>query len=145
MTLNITRLAQISYPVSDVERAVEFFETKLGLRLALRPHPHMAFFDAGGVSIFVERADDVSGASILYLACADVAASTAELEKRGVEIVSAAAPHHRAADLRSVDELLQGAGRAPDGAQHGSAEGLEAGLSTTNTALPRESGDPGLF
>ena len=47
----------------------------------------MAFFDAGGVSIFVERADDVSRGSVLYFACADVAASTAELEQRGVEIV----------------------------------------------------------
>jgi predicted enzyme related to lactoylglutathione lyase len=111
MTLNITRLAQISYPVSDVERAVEFFETKLGLRLALRPHPNMAFFDAGGVSIFVEHAEDVSGASILYLACTDVAASTAELERRGVEIVS---PPHRITEQPTYD-LWMSFFKEPDG------------------------------
>jgi methylmalonyl-CoA/ethylmalonyl-CoA epimerase len=111
MTLNITRLAQLSYPVSDVERAVAFFEGKLGLRLALRPHAHMAFFDLGGVSLFVEKADDVSRTSILYLACADVAASTAELERRGVEIVS---PPHRISEQPTYD-LWMSFFKDPDG------------------------------
>lgn len=111
MTLNISRLAQVSYPVSDVDRAVEFFEGKLGLRLALRPHAHMAFFDAGGVSIFVERADNIAGASVLYLACADVAASTAELEKRGVEIVY---PPHRITEQPTYD-LWMSFFKEPDG------------------------------
>ena len=111
MTLNITRLAQIAYPFSDVDRAIAVFEGKLGLRLALRPHAHMAFFDLGGVSLFVEKADDVSGGSILYLACTDVAAldgGTGEAG-RGRDRPPAASDH-RAADLRSVDELLQGTG-----------------------------------
>ena len=111
MTLNITRIAQISYPVSDDERAVAFVETTLGLRLALRPHANMAFFDAGGVSIFLEKADDVSHASVLYLACADVAASTAELERRGVEIVS---PPHRITEQPTYD-LWMSFFKEPDG------------------------------
>ena len=111
MTLNISRLSQISYPVSDVDRAVAFFEGKLGLRLALRPHAHMAFFDAGGVSNFDERADDVAGASVLYFACADVAASTAELEKRGVEV---AYPPHRIAEQPTYD-LWMSFFKDPDG------------------------------
>jgi predicted enzyme related to lactoylglutathione lyase len=111
MTLNITRLAQLAYPVSDVDRAIAFFEGKLGLRLALRPHPHMAFFDAGGVSLMMEKADDVSGASILYFACVDVAASTAELEKRGVEIVS---PPHRITERPTYD-LWMSFFKEPDG------------------------------
>jgi methylmalonyl-CoA/ethylmalonyl-CoA epimerase len=111
MTLNITRLAQVAYPVSDVERAIDFFEGKLGLKLALRPHAHMAFFDAGGVSIFVERSDDVSKGSILYFACADVAASTAELEKQGVEIVS---PPHRITEQPTYD-LWMSFFKEPDG------------------------------
>ena len=111
MTLNISRLAQISYPVSDVERAVAFFETTLGLRLALRPHPHMAFFDAGGVSIFIERADDVAHASVLYLKCDDVALATAELEHKGVEIVY---PPHRITEQPGYD-LWMSFFRDPDG------------------------------
>lgn len=88
MDLGLGRLAQIAYPVSDVDRAVDFFQTRLGLKPPFRPHGHMAFFDLAGVSLFLERADDISGAPILYLACDDVGTATAELERRGVEIVS---------------------------------------------------------
>ena len=111
MDLKIERLAQISYPVSDVDRSVAFFETTLGLKLALRPHQHMAFFDAGGVAIFLEKADDVSQASILYFACADVAVATAALEWRGVEIV---APPHRITEQPSYD-LWMSFFKDPDG------------------------------
>jgi methylmalonyl-CoA/ethylmalonyl-CoA epimerase len=111
MDLQIERLAQISYPVSDVDRSVAFFETTLGLKLALRPHPHMAFVDAGGVSIFLERAEDVAPASILYLACADVAVATAELARRGVEIV---APPHRITEQPGYD-LWMSFFKDPDG------------------------------
>jgi methylmalonyl-CoA/ethylmalonyl-CoA epimerase len=111
MNLGITRLAQISYPVSDVDRSIAFFEGKLGLTLALRPHPHMAFFTAGGVSIFLEKADDVSHASILYLSCDDVAVATAELERRGVEIVH---PPHRITEQPAYD-LWMSFFKDPDG------------------------------
>ena len=111
MDLKIERLAQISYPVSGVDRSVAFFETTLGLKLALRPHQHMAFFDAGGVAIFLEKADDVSQASILYFACADVAVATAALERRGVEIV---APPHRITEQPSYD-LWMSFFKDPDG------------------------------
>ncbi len=111
MDLGITRLAQISYPVSDVDRAVAFFEGKLGLKVALRPHPHMAFLVVNGISIFLEKADDVSGASILYLGCDDVAVATAELERRGVEIVS---PPHRITEQPAYD-LWMSFFKDPDG------------------------------
>jgi len=111
MDLGITRLAQISYPVADVDRALAFFEGKLGLTVALRPHPHMAFIVVGGVSIFLERADDVSHASILYLGCDDVAVATAELERRGVEIVS---QPHRITEQPAYD-LWMSFCKDPDG------------------------------
>ena len=111
MDLKIKRLAQVSYPVADVDRSVAFFETTLGLKLALRPHPGLAFFDAGGVSIFLEKADDVSHASVLYLACEDVAVATAELARRGVEIVH---PPHRITEQPSYD-LWMSFFKDPDG------------------------------
>jgi len=111
MDLKIKKLPQISYPVSDVDRSVAFFETTLGLKLALRPHPNMAFFDAGGVSIFLEQAEDVSHASVRYLACEDVAVATAELERRGVEIV---APPHRITEQPAYD-LWMSFFKDPDG------------------------------
>ena len=111
MQLGIERLAQISCPVSDVDRSVAFFETTLGLKLALRPHPHMAFFDAGSVSIFLEKADDVSHASVLYLACADVAVATAELERRRS---GSYYPPHRITEQPGYD-LWMSFFRDPDG------------------------------
>jgi methylmalonyl-CoA/ethylmalonyl-CoA epimerase len=109
--LNLGRLAQLSYPVADVDRSVAFFEGKLGLTLTLRPHPHMAFFDLGGTSLFLERADDPIKASILYLGCDDVGAATAELERRGVEIVS---PAHRITEQPTYD-LWMSFFKDPDG------------------------------
>jgi catechol 2,3-dioxygenase-like lactoylglutathione lyase family enzyme len=91
MDLNLGRLAQIAFPVADVERSIAFFEGKLGLKLVFRPHAHMAFFDLGGTTLFLERADETEQASILYLTCDDVAVATAELERRGVKVASA--PH----------------------------------------------------
>ena len=111
MNLNIRKLVQVAYPVSDVDRSVAFFETTLGLKLALRPHPNLAFIDAGGVSIFLEKSDDVSGASVIYLACDDVAVATAELERRGVEI---AFPPHRITEQPGYD-LWMSFFKDPDG------------------------------
>ena len=91
MDLNLGRLAQIAYPVADVNRSIAFFEDQLGLKLVLRPHAHMAFFDLGGTTLFLEQADETDKASILYLTCDDVAVATAELARRGVKVVSA--PH----------------------------------------------------
>ncbi|HVN00258.1 MAG TPA: VOC family protein [Caulobacteraceae bacterium] len=89
MDLNLGRLAQIAYPVADVDRSATFFEGMLGLKLLLRPHADMAFFDlGGGVALFLERADDPSKASIIYLTCDDVAVATAELKRRGVKVIS---------------------------------------------------------
>ncbi|HEY3800594.1 MAG TPA: VOC family protein [Caulobacteraceae bacterium] len=106
------KLAQLSYPVSDVERAVGFFEGKLGLKLMLRPHAHMAFFDlGGGIAMMVERADDLRAGSILYLACDDVAQATAELQAKGIEIVS---PPHRITEQPTYD-LWMSFFKEPDG------------------------------
>jgi catechol 2,3-dioxygenase-like lactoylglutathione lyase family enzyme len=99
--LNLGRLAQIAYPVADVDRSVAFFGEKLGLKLLLRPHAHMAFFDLGaGAALFLERADDPSKASIIYLVCDDVAVATIELERRGVKVVS---QPHRITEQPSYD------------------------------------------
>jgi methylmalonyl-CoA/ethylmalonyl-CoA epimerase len=111
MSLGIRRIAQISYPVSDVDRSVAFFEGKLGLDPPFRPHTHMAFFELEGVAIFLEQADDVSHASIVYLACDDVAVATSELERRGVEIVS---PPHRITEQPAYD-LWMSFFKDPDG------------------------------
>jgi len=91
MDLKLGKLAQIAFPVADAQRSVDFFKDKLGLELVLRPHETMAFFDCGGVMLYVEQSQGpgaAQGASILYFSCTDIAMATRELEQRGVEIVS---------------------------------------------------------
>ena len=100
MDLKLGKITQVSWPVSDVDRAVEFFRDKVGLAFLFRPHETMAFFDLGGTRLYVEKAEDLSKASILYLLCEDVALAAAELERRGVEIVS---QPHRVAEMPGHD------------------------------------------
>ncbi len=111
MDLDLGQIAQIAYPVSDVDRALDFFQTKLGLKLMFRPHEHMAFIDCAGVRLFLEKAKDVSPASILYLTCADIGAATRELESRGVVFAS---PPHRISEQPAYD-LWMSFFKDPDG------------------------------
>jgi methylmalonyl-CoA/ethylmalonyl-CoA epimerase len=111
MDLNLGRISQIAFPVSDVDRAIDFFQGKLGLKLLLRPHKHMAFFDCGGVRLYVERAEDIAQASILYFLCDDIAAETKALEGQGVDVVS---QPHRVAEQPAHD-LWMSFFKDPDG------------------------------
>lgn len=90
MDLKLGKIAQIAFSVSDVDAAEAFYEQKLGLKKLFRPSPDMVFFDCGGVRLYLNKAhapEDVAKASLLYLACEDVAVAAAELERRGVEFV----------------------------------------------------------
>lgn len=111
MDLNLGQIAQISYPVSDVDRAIDFFQGKLGLRMLLRPHEHMAFMDCGGVRLFLEKAKDTAPASILYFSCADIALATRELGGRGVQFLH---PPHRVSEQPAYD-LWMSFFKDPDG------------------------------
>ncbi len=90
MDLKLGRLAQVAFSVADVDRSIAFLEGQLGLKLLFRPHESLAFFDLGGVRLFVEKAstpEAVAKASILYLLCDDIAVAAAELAERGVVFV----------------------------------------------------------
>ena len=80
-------LRQVSQRAVDIDRAVAFYESTLGLRLIARFGP-LAFFDLAGVRLFLSAGEGDSGpGSVLYLAVDDVAAARAGLEAKGVEFV----------------------------------------------------------
>jgi methylmalonyl-CoA/ethylmalonyl-CoA epimerase len=88
----VSGLRQVSQRVVDLDRAVAFYRDVLGLRLLARPG-RLAFFDLGGVRLFLEGDDDVeedTGAgppvagTVLYFAVDDIAVTRDELELRGV-------------------------------------------------------------
>ena len=83
----ITRLGQLQIRTHDVERAAEFYEKVLGLRLLFKAPPGLAFFDCGGVRLMLDRpqkAEFDHASSILYFAVSDIKSAHASMQARGV-------------------------------------------------------------
>lgn len=95
-TLRLGPIGQVGRHVSDVARAEEWYRTVLGL-----PHLYtfgdLAFFDCGGVRLFLSKGEDSAGKrradepSILYFRVPDINAAYDELTTRGA--VFQGAPH----------------------------------------------------
>jgi methylmalonyl-CoA/ethylmalonyl-CoA epimerase len=108
----IQNIGQIAVPVTDVDRSSAFYRDQLGLTF-LFAFPGMAFFDCGGVRLYLTKPEkpEFSGMSILYFRVADIAAAHTELSGRGVEFSDA--PHRVHADDRH--ELWLAFFKDPDG------------------------------
>jgi predicted enzyme related to lactoylglutathione lyase len=90
----ITSIGQISIIVKDPERAKAFYRDTLGITF-LFEFPGMAFFDCGGVRLYLARADKPElGTSILYYRVADIRTTASELEGRGVAFLQQPAKVH---------------------------------------------------
>ena len=83
----ITRLGQIQIRTADVERAADFYEKVLGLKLIFKAPPGLAFFDCNGVRLMLDRPEKPEfdhASSILYFAVPDIQAAHASLKAQGV-------------------------------------------------------------
>ena len=81
------RIAQVALTVSDLDRAVEFYEHKLGLPLLFRAPPGLAFFNASGTRLMLsvpEAEFRPGGGSVLYFLVDDIRAEHAAMAARGV-------------------------------------------------------------
>lgn len=84
MAFSVSAIGQIALGVADVDRAEDFYGSKLGLRKLFR-FGDLTFFDCAGVRLLVEKsAEPGKSASVLYFRCADIALAKRELEARGV-------------------------------------------------------------
>jgi catechol 2,3-dioxygenase-like lactoylglutathione lyase family enzyme/DNA-binding CsgD family transcriptional regulator len=83
-------IGQVARHVRDVAASVAWYRDVLGL-----PHLYtygtLAFFDCGGLRLFLTESAEPPGDSVLYFRVADIRAAHAALAARGVEFVSA--PH----------------------------------------------------
>src|SRR5213592_4796304 len=82
-TIGISRLGQIQIPTHDVERAANFYEQVLGLKLLFKAPPGLAFFDCGGVRLMLDRPEKPEfdhPASTIYFKVADIRQATATLK-----------------------------------------------------------------
>jgi len=82
--IRLDGLHQVAMTCADLDRSVEFYESKLGLPLRARfDPPGLAFFDVGGVRLSLQKVDEVGASgSVLYFRVADIEAATTLLQRK---------------------------------------------------------------
>ena len=98
MSLTLGLIGQISRGVRDIAEAKRFYGETLGL-----PHLYtfgnLAFFDCGGVRLFLEEGEGATKPqSVLYFRVDDVRTAYDELTARGLDFTSAPHMIYRHAD-----------------------------------------------
>jgi hypothetical protein len=88
--LQLGPIGQIARSVADISAARQWYGETLGLK-HLYSFGNLAFFDCGGVRLFLSEGDGGPQESILYLRVEDVRSAHAALAERGVEFTHA--PH----------------------------------------------------
>ena len=90
-------IGQIARTVQDITAATAWYKDVLGLK-HLYSFGTLAFFDCGGMRLFLSQADKPAPESILYFCVDDVRPAAAALQARGVTFINA--PHlvHRHGD-----------------------------------------------
>lgn len=90
MALKISAVGQIHISVTDLDRSIAFYRDVLGLPFLFRvPGQPMAFFDCGGVRLYLGIPEDERFRSqpMLYLRVHDIDAAYKELAAAGVELL----------------------------------------------------------
>lgn len=83
------KIGQISITVKDLDRAVEFYRYRLGIKYVFAA-PGMAFFDCEGISLMLaipESEEFDHPASIIYFSVQDINLAYEELSAREVEFI----------------------------------------------------------
>ena len=92
----IEAIGQIAVTVTDLDRAVAFYQDVLGLPLLFR-FPGLAFFTCGGVRLMLSRPEKpgLAGTSILYYRVPSIREAASALEARGVTLLQQPSIVHR--------------------------------------------------
>ena len=83
----LSQIGQIAVNAHDVDRAAAFYKDVLGMTMLFRAG-QLAFFDAGGIRIMLDRPENKEfdhPSSVLYFKVADIHQSHATLVSRGVK------------------------------------------------------------
>jgi predicted enzyme related to lactoylglutathione lyase len=92
-SFSLSQIEQIAQPVKDLERAVGFYRTQLGMKFLFISNG-LAFFDCSGVRLLLskpESADFDHPGSVLYFKVGDIHQAHQELLDRGVSFIDS--PH----------------------------------------------------
>jgi predicted enzyme related to lactoylglutathione lyase len=92
----IEGIGQIAVTVSDLDRAVAFYQGVLRLPLLFQ-FPGLAFFDCGGVRLMLSRPEkpELAGTSILYYRVPSIQAAASALEAQGITLLERPSVVHR--------------------------------------------------
>jgi predicted enzyme related to lactoylglutathione lyase len=93
---DLRSIMQILVPVSDVERAADFYQHVLQLPLLFK-YPGTAFFDADGIRLYLAQPTEpgFDGRASIYFRVDDVSATFGRLEAAGAKVRSRPAIAHR--------------------------------------------------
>jgi predicted enzyme related to lactoylglutathione lyase len=83
----LSAIGQIAVNAHDLDRAVEFYRDKLGIKHLFSVPPKMAFFDCAGIRLMLalpETKEFDHPSSILYFNVDDIQQAFATLSERGV-------------------------------------------------------------
>lgn len=102
-SIEIGRIGQVARTVADIDAARQWYGEVLGL-----PHLYsfgnLAFFDCGGVRLFLSQGDGDAAESILYFEVDDVRTVSDALAARGISFTHASHMVHRHDD--GVEEWM---------------------------------------
>jgi methylmalonyl-CoA/ethylmalonyl-CoA epimerase len=82
-------ISQIAVNVHDVDRATNFYQEKLGMKLLFKAPPNLAFFDCDGIRLMLSppaKPEFDHPSSIIYFKVADIQRAANTLTGRGVAI-----------------------------------------------------------
>jgi len=94
----LNSIGQIHISASDFDRAKAFYKDVLGLTMLFDvPEQKMAFFDCGGVRIYlgVPSSPEYAANSFLYYRVDDIDAAYERLKGKGVAFLHAPSPVHK--------------------------------------------------
>ncbi|MEP6818652.1 MAG: VOC family protein [bacterium] len=89
---SLSTIEQIALTVHDIERAVEFYRYKLGMKHLFSVPPNLAFFDCDGIRLMLSlppKPEFDHPGSIIYFNVADIQQAHATLLERGVKFEEA--------------------------------------------------------
>ncbi len=88
MSFGLSEIRQIAVSAHDIDRAVDFYRDKLGMKHLFSVPPKMAFFDCNGIMLMLslpETEEFDHPSSVIYFGVEDIHDATKTLRERGVE------------------------------------------------------------
>src|SRR6266480_5169719 len=83
----LSAIEQIAINAHDIDRAVNFYRDKLGMKHLFTVPPNLAFFDCDGIRLMLSlpaKAEFDHASSIIYFKVEDILVAYATLSQRGV-------------------------------------------------------------